>query len=277
VEVVTKLPEKPKYYTRYDLQNLPKKYSTKIGFYYVWINDILCDAYTNEPIIKNKKKINNPTSVAIMGNQIHQAMFDGSPGRYNVIKIKKILKKYFMSELEKAKLRKITQFPVELEMKFYMDLEGTNSSKDEDGIRFFYDKILRDYLQDVIYVQPKASGQKALLTANPIGIIPNDNVKYIIGSRFRVFQKQPNERPYLVLNINKYESLLERELDYRNIPYVPNSIELNSVYMNNAIKLTEAKFVRAGKELYDKRGEVRIEHREQYQIDLETYLNIIST
>lgn len=268
-----KLPEKKKYYRKADIDKLPVFYKKDLGIYWDYIEGILCDLNNNAPIVANEKKASTPTTKSIMGNTLHEALFSGSTSKHAVFKIKDELEAYFDAELKKAKLPRIKEFPVILEMKFYLNLGKENM--DEDGIRLFYDKCFRDRIQDTRWVLPKKKGQRRVQVANPYGIVPNDNVKYILGTNFRVHAIPENEAPYLIVNFLNYSDVLEREFDFKNIPFEDAQPEANAIHIKAAEHLTVAKMKREGKEPYFD-GLIKQEYMEQYKKDFDYYFKVLT-
>lgn len=271
--MVKSVPKKQAYYLEKNEDKLPKFYKKDLGIYWDWCDGILIDLQTLKPVPVDTRDL-EPKLVSIMGNTMQTAMFEGKMARILITKMKRELKDYFVREFKKDPLPVIKTFPIILEMKFYIDL--SNSAKDEDGIRFFYDKVFRDCIQQMIYMPGTKYAKKGALVANPHGIIPNDNIQYITGSNFRVFQVPEGHEPYLRVSFYNYESPLEREMDFRDIPYTTPDPEKMDIVSKMCEKLVVSKFERAGKRLYKLDGNLVEEYREQYLKDYEFYFKILT-
>lgn len=267
VETVKRVP--PKYYHEED-KNIPKKYIKGLDFYYGFIDGILCHLSDNSPVVKNFSSAHKPRKESILSNHLHQLSFNPK-NRYTVLKIKSVLKEYFLKELGKKRRFRITKFPIIIEMKIYMDLQSA-SLKDEDGISEFYIKVFRDCIQDFMI---KFSGKKQVIVSNPVGFIPNDNTDYIIGGQTRVFHTE--DVPYCIVNIYQYENQEEKECDFKNIPYErPNTI-LNSAASKIADRLAVSLLKRKGAtDLYDRDGEVVEKYKDKYMNVYDYYFDIIT-
>lgn len=264
---------KPTYY--YENKGLPKKFARGFGFYYEWRDGVLWDIHKNERVIRNLDSLDKPRTVSINGNNLQGVLHGGSKAQ--AIKIKQELKSYFINQLYRKPKVTIRTFPVILETKLYINLSNMRHA-DEDNIMQFYTKALRDSIKEFFISTSKGSmlttRQKTIV--NPKGIIPDDNLNYVIGGNTRIFHTELT--PYMILNFYNYESAEEERLDYDNQLKLQSNETFNGKLAKAAHTLTveQLKVKFRTSKLTTEDGEIKDEYMSSYQITYEYFFDLLS-
>lgn len=264
---------RPEYY--YKSRGLPKKFENQIGFYYEWRQGILYNKFTGEKVIRNAASLDQARTISINGNNLQRVLYGGS--RTAIIKIKQELKEYFLNQLFRKPKVTIREFPLILETKIYINIKGMMDA-DEDNIAQFYTKALRDSIKEFYIANHKGSrlSVKEKTIVNPKGIIPDDNLEYIIGGNNRVFHTEG--KPYMILNFYTYENKDEHDLDYTNKLTFVSSGSLRGRVASAAHELTMLQLAKKfrGKSLVTIDGEIKEEFTEPYQTTYEEMFDVLS-
>jgi hypothetical protein len=239
-EVMVAKAIKPRYI--YEYSKLPKKYN---NIYYDFIDGILCNNQTNEPVITNAEDVGKPRMTPINGQSLHMLLYSADPvAKSKVHKIKTLLKDYFLKNLQYLE---ITQIPIHIEMKFYVNRKH---APDMDNLKLFYEKLFLDCIQVEVFT---GRGKKEI---NSKGIIINDDIDHINGTTIKAFFT--NRSPYLKINFYVYEDTQEFINDRANLNITNEGIVLEQGIIELAEKYAMMAVRRKFKEneIYDQSGEL---------------------
>lgn len=260
VEVEVAKAIKPRYIKEFD--KLPRKYD---NYYYDFIDGILCDLQTNEPIITNAEDVGKPRMLKINGQSLHSLVYSNNPAAVTKIhKIKNLLKDYFITNLQDLE---ITQIPIHIEMKFYVNRKD---APDLDNLKLFYEKLFLDCIQVEVFTG------RGVKKVNSKGIIINDDIDHINGTTLKAFFT--NRNPYLKVNFYTYESTEEFKNDRANLDITKEGLELHQKVITLAETYAMIAVRREFREehIYNQSGELAQKPMRTYQKEYEFHFKLMS-
>lgn len=258
VEVITANSIRPVYIKKGD--KIPKKYD---NLYFDFVDGYLCDLQDNSKVVLNAKMAGTARTISIGGNKLQSLAYSKNPAdRTKVIKIKKTLQEYFLTNMQTIK---ITTYPINIELKFYINM--TMQVLDRDNLAIFYEKAFYDCIQTHI------RDSERQIIQNPKGFIPNDDIAHVNGGCSKVFFTE--QSPYLVVNFYEYANG-EYDKDKSNINLdvtLINKIEkLSTQFANTSLFSTVHK-----SDIYDQATkEMKEEHFEFWKREYESYFKVLS-
>ena len=183
-----------------------KKYQDLV--YYDFIDGILYDLLHGTPVIKNPITAGTEENIVFSGNQLHSATSGHLTAVQisNINKIKQCIKEYVLAKLPSAKNKAtLTAFPICIELLFRCNF---NKSADIDNLKNFYEKVILDCIQTMVYEKVKGKKkQRAIKVNNPKGVINNDNLMHIFRLESQVVFVEDNEQRTLTLLAKEYTNV----------------------------------------------------------------------